>query len=288
MITRWIEEAECLDGLAKWVRETTSRLYDSSGPRPLLSGTPIGHPAHPIAVSSAIGFFTSAVAVDWTTKRGRRWASRRLIALGLLSAGPAVITGWSDWMDTADAERRVGLVHALTNTIGLSFMAISLAERTLGRPGRVTALYGATVLSAGGWLGGHLAYSMGVGIDTNAFETGPSEWTAVDVVNDGDNPVARVEVDGVRLVFVESNASFGVLADRCSHRGGPLSEGELTNDGCIRCPWHGSEFVVATGAVGRGPATSPQPTYEVRGKDSNREVRRSEQRALRNNSVRTH
>jgi nitrite reductase/ring-hydroxylating ferredoxin subunit len=141
---------------------------------------------------------------------------------------------------------------------------------------------------AGGWLGGHLAYSLGVGVDTNAFETGPSEWTAVSVVRDGDAPLARAGADGVGLVFVESDYAIHVLADRCSHRGGPLSEGELTGDGCIQCPWHGSQFVITTGGVCRGPATIPQPTYEVRGSGSNRKVCRSESRALRNNTVRTY
>ena len=41
-----------------------------------------------------------------------------------------------------------------------------------------------------------------------------------------------------------------------------LSDGELT-DGCLTCPWHGSVFRVADGAVVRGPATAPQPAFEV-------------------------
>jgi nitrite reductase/ring-hydroxylating ferredoxin subunit len=49
---------------------------------------------------------------------------------------------------------------------------------------------------------------------------------------------------------------------KCTHRGGPLNEGKL--DGSrVRCPWHGSQFKVCTGAVLRGPTTEPLKTYRV-------------------------
>jgi nitrite reductase/ring-hydroxylating ferredoxin subunit len=52
----------------------------------------------------------------------------------------------------------------------------------------------------------------------------------------------------------------------CGHYGGPLADGELTGDGepCVVCPWHGSEFRMRDGSVARGPATAPQPSFEVR------------------------
>jgi hypothetical protein len=49
--------------------------------------------------------------------------------------------------------------------------------------------------------------------------------------------------------------------------GGPLHEGELVADpggACVTCPWHASAFRVADGAVVHGPATGPQPAYDVR------------------------
>jgi nitrite reductase/ring-hydroxylating ferredoxin subunit len=54
-----------------------------------------------------------------------------------------------------------------------------------------------------------------------------------------------------------------VLADRCSHLSGPLSEGDY-RDGCLTCPWHGSTFRVSDGTVARGPATAPQPNFRTR------------------------
>ena len=49
---------------------------------------------------------------------------------------------------------------------------------------------------------------------------------------------------------------------KCTHRGGPLSEGALDGS-TVTCPWHGSQFDVCTGAVRRGPATDPLQTYPV-------------------------
>ena len=72
------------------------------------------------------------------------------------------------------------------------------------------------------------------------------------------------------------------LGDRCTHRGAPLHEGTLV-DGCIECPWHASRFSLDDGAVVRGPATRPQPAFEVQVSGGRVRVRRDEERALRRN-----
>jgi nitrite reductase/ring-hydroxylating ferredoxin subunit len=58
-----------------------------------------------------------------------------------------------------------------------------------------------------------------------------------------------------------------VLADQCTHLGGPLHQGRVaTVDGvdCVTCPWHGSVFQLADGAVRHGPATARQPAFDTR------------------------
>jgi nitrite reductase/ring-hydroxylating ferredoxin subunit/hemoglobin-like flavoprotein len=56
--------------------------------------------------------------------------------------------------------------------------------------------------------------------------------------------------------------AFCATQGECTHKQGPLSEGEL--DGSIvTCPYHGAQFDVCTGAVQRGPATQPLKTYRV-------------------------
>ncbi len=54
----------------------------------------------------------------------------------------------------------------------------------------------------------------------------------------------------------------------CPHKGGPVGEG-LVVDGIVTCPWHGSQFEVATGACVSGPAEGPlEPiTVDLQGDD---------------------
>jgi nitrite reductase/ring-hydroxylating ferredoxin subunit len=75
---------------------------------------------------------------------------------------------------------------------------------------------------------------------------------------------------------VRRGKAIDVLADKCSHLSGPLHEGrvhEVDGDACLTCPWHGSTFRLADGAVVRGPATVSQPSYETRVQDGWIQVR---------------
>ena len=78
-----------------------------------------------------------------------------------------------------------------------------------------------------------------------------------------DGRPVRQMLGEVPVVVVRVNGVVRVLADRCSHMSGPLSGGDL-DGACLTCPWHGSSFRVADGSVARGPATAPQPVFQVR------------------------
>ena len=82
----------------------------------------------------------------------------------------------------------------------------------------------------------------------------------------------RVDAGGVAVLLVRDGGEVHALADRCTHRGGPLSDGEIS-DGCVTCPWHGSRFRLADGSVERGPAAYPQPRLETRVAGGSIEVR---------------
>ena len=43
------------------------------------------------------------------------------------------------------------------------------------------------------------------------------------------------------------------VSRRCRHLGGPLDEGEIDDDGCLVCPWHGATYDVESGEMRRGP-----------------------------------
>lgn len=278
-----IEGAEPLDGVCHQIRTVAQGVVKPAPMRRFLSGTDLGHPVHPVLVQLPIGLWTSAWVLD-LMGLGKTRAVRTLVGLGVLSALPAVASGLSDWVDTDDAEARVGIVHATVNSAALACFSLSWLRRKSGHhSGALWSTLGATLATAGGFLGGHLAYALGVGVDTNAFEVGPEEWTAVRGNVPTEALVART-VDGVRVMVATNETGRFALADRCSHRGGPLSEGTLNGD-CVTCPWHGSQFELVDGAPTRGPASIAQPVYENRVVEDKLELRRSERRALRRRPV---
>ena len=214
--------------------------------------------------------------------------ARRLIGLGVLSVAPTAAAGASDWLHTQGAEQRVGLVHALANSLTAGVYALSWWERFRGHRGRGIAwsAVGGLTLAVGGWLGGHLSYALGVGVDTTAFQHAEDQWTLTvpaDHVRTGE--LTGADAGGVPILLTRrADGSVVALADRCTHRGAPLHEGALVED-CIVCPWHGSEFGL-DGAVRRGPASRPQLAYEVSERDGQVMVRvTDEQRTLRTNPI---
>jgi nitrite reductase/ring-hydroxylating ferredoxin subunit/uncharacterized membrane protein len=277
-----VERASWLDGAADAISSMLRKVVRPGAVEDLLSGTPLAHPAHPMLVAVPIGAWTSATALDLCG--GDRGTTRALVAIGTVAAIPAAATGASDWLSTTQAERRIGLVHALANAGALTLQIASLRARRDGRAaGAVLSAAALGLTSVSGWLGGHLAYAQGVGVDTTVFQQLPTEWTDMCGVDEvGDEP-SRHDVGGVPLVAFRAGPDVVVLADRCTHRGGPLHEGSVEN-GCITCPWHSSTFG-SGGEVVSGPATRPQPALEVRSVEGRIQVRRDEARSLRLNPV---
>ncbi len=141
---------------------------------------------------------------------------------------------------------------------------ISYLERARGL--RLARLAAAT---AGGLLGGHLAYRQSAG--ANQAEPVPHltepGWhdlvPAAELTGLPDRQPVKRMLGDVPVVVIGDGQHTYVLADRCSHLSGPLSDGGY-RDGCLTCPWHGSTFRVSDGTVARGPATAPQPAFRTR------------------------
>jgi nitrite reductase/ring-hydroxylating ferredoxin subunit/uncharacterized membrane protein len=282
-----IETAQILDQPAEILSGVISKAIPPGPIKDLLSGTPLGHPAHPMLVTVPIGAWTAVTVLDFFGGKGTRDAARKLTMFGALAALPTMATGASDWSDTLGAERRVGLVHAVGNYAALGVYGLSYVARRRGRHtrGKVLALAGAGLLAATGYLGGHLSYAYGVGVDTTAFQGAPEDWT--DVAADADvteGKATYVEAGGVPVLLSRVSDRVVAIFDRCTHRGAPLHEGRIAGD-CVECPWHGSKFRLVDGAVEQGPAQLPQPRLEVRITDGRILVRRTEARTLRSNPV---
>lgn len=258
-----------LDRVAGPVAGFVKRSVGHGPVKDALSGTWLGHPLHPLLTDIPIGSFTSASVLDVIGGRRGRGAADALVALGVASAVPTALAGAADWSDTYGHDQRVGVVHAVSNAVGLAFYASSLRARVRGARGRGTALalLGMASMTVGGYLGGYLAYSRGVGVNNAFTESPPDEWTPLDGDRAGDATVFvhRSPVDGAARA----------IGGRCSHAGGPLAEGRVDDARCtVTCPWHASVFRLDDGAVVHGPASVPQVAYEVRDAGGAVEVRR--------------
>lgn len=163
-----LEHASQLDGAVLRARAIASRAVPAGRLRQWALGEPLGHPAHPVVVTIPLGAWTSASVLDLLAVRrpGGARAAQTLVGFGVLTAAPAALLGAAEWLeaDTVQA-RRVGLVHAVANSVALAAYSASWLSRARGRHGAGVrfALAGATAMSAGGWLGGHLSYVLGVG-----------------------------------------------------------------------------------------------------------------------------
>ena len=77
----------------------------------------------------------------------------------------------------------------------------------------------------------------------------------------------RLPLGYLSLLVLRRGTEVRALADHCTHLGGPLHQGRLASSGaglCVVCPWHGSTFRIADGAVAHGPATARQPVFDTR------------------------
>jgi nitrite reductase/ring-hydroxylating ferredoxin subunit/uncharacterized membrane protein len=271
-----LEHAETIDKVANPVADAVNKAIPAGPVKDLLSGTRVGHPVHPILTDVAIGTLTSAVILDLVGGEAAASAADTLIGVGLASVVPTAVTGLSDWSDTWGKGRRIGMVHAGVNVVASGCFAGSLAARRSGARGvgKALALTGMGIMALGGYLGGHLTFRKGIGVDETTFEEGPADWTqlfSLEELPEGSPTTATV--DGVTILLYRTGPKVVAIHNRCSHRGGPLHEGEC--DGrTVTCPWHGSIFALDSGAIVRGPAIAPQPRFEARVTDGKVEVRR--------------
>jgi nitrite reductase/ring-hydroxylating ferredoxin subunit len=186
----------------------------------------------------------------------------------------------ADWADVRGGSRRVGAVHALGNTSALVLHTLSWLARRDGERQRARLLSGAgfTAASFSAWLGGHLSFGRGIGVNQTAFDSVPEEWTAVlDADRLADGKLVGTQAGTTPILLVRRGDQVHALDDRCSHRGCDLHEGELAGD-TITCPCHGSTFRF-DGSIVKGPATAPQPRYDARLKDGKVEVRSTQRGA---------
>lgn len=268
-----------LDTIAGPLQDIANKLFRSGsqgmGVKSLLNGTPFRHRLHPALIVVPLGAWSTAAFLDLldatqaeASERSYGPSADASIALGLMAALPAAAAGIADWVDTYDQPRRVGMAHALLNTIALTLYGASLGLRVAGgeRRGlaRVLSTLGFGVVTLSGSLGGELVYNLAVNVPWGLVYKLDDKWTdalASDNLPEGTH--RAVEIEHVAVLLYRVSGEIYAVDAVCPHAGGPLDEG--TFEGCeVECPWHQSRFDLRDGRPTQGPAATPLRTYDVR------------------------
>jgi nitrite reductase/ring-hydroxylating ferredoxin subunit len=267
-----LERAEGLDRVVGPVQQVVRKLPPGKV-RDALHGVWLGHPVHPVLVQVPVGAWMSAAFLDAIGQDG----ARHLIGLGLLASVPAAVAGSADWAEQHEQQMRTGVVHAAANTTAITLYTGSLVARGRGRRGLGKALgyAGLAAVAVGGLLGGDISYRQAGGANhaeetPHLVEPGWHDLMPLAELRPGEP--ARAVLGEVPLFVLRDDDQVYVLANKCSHMSGPLSDGdlsggELTGDRterCVTCPWHGSVFRLRDGVVVHGPATADQPAFRTR------------------------
>lgn len=272
-----VQRPKAVESAASAVQTSVLSAFESAGDtgkavKNFLHGSWLGHPLHPIMTDIPIGAYTVTAVMDAMELCGSdkyRTAADASLAVGLAGAAGAAITGITDWTGTSGQSRRVGFVHGAINGAATLMNLASLILRrkqSTRNAGIALSVVGYAATTAAAYLGGHLVYGQKMGVDhTASLGAYPLEFTDIaknDELTEG-GMICKHTGD-IPVLLARRNGRIHALVNTCSHLGGPLNEGEIVDDNCVKCPWHGSVFSLETGEVVDGPATEPQPLFETR------------------------
>ena len=226
-------------------------------------------------LTGAFGFSLAAAA---RRNRDLQTVSDYLIPAGIASGLVAAVPGVVDYLTVVPPQssgKERATKHALLNVSGLALFATSWLLGRNGRAGSVPLALqglGSALMSMAGYMGGTLVYRNQIGVDhryANAGQwqedsrehTQPRALTSAAAPLDV-NQMKLVHSGDRRIVVARTETAYAAFDDRCTHKGGPLSDGALIC-GTVQCPWHGSQFDVQTGEVKCGPAEEPIATYPI-------------------------
>jgi nitrite reductase/ring-hydroxylating ferredoxin subunit len=267
-----LESTPGLEELSNGIEGALAPLTSRRRLMDVLHGRWLGHALHPALSDLPIGMWSGVPLLDII---GDERGATALTAGGCLAAGATALTGTADWSVTAGRERRLALLHGLANGTALMIQLAALTARLRGRrhTGQVLSLAGIGASLASAFVGGELVFGRALMVDHTVWTQGPADWRPVLADAElADGAMRAVDVEGRQVLLARLGGVVHAMENTCSHAGGPLAEGTL-EDGCVVCPWHGSRFRLADGAVVGGPATFSQPRLLVRENDGHIEIR---------------
>jgi len=271
-LAKTVDRQEWLEPVEKAMETVSRTTLQPAGQkvRNFLHGTWLGHPLHPVLTDVPIGAWTTAAALDiyelWSGKKKFAAGSDAALRIGLVTAAGVAITGLNDWKETNRPAKRVGVLHALFNVGATLLYTASWLQRRRGHRtgGMVSSFAGFALMMGGAYLGAQLVYGEGIGVDHSEAPQETDKWTPIMPLEElPENEPHMCSANGVDIFIVKRNGQVFAMSEKCSHMGGPLSEGKLEGNS-IQCPWHGSRFSLETGEVLDGPATYNQPCFNVR------------------------
>jgi uncharacterized membrane protein/nitrite reductase/ring-hydroxylating ferredoxin subunit len=255
------------------------------------------HPLHPMLIPFPFAFLTGGVVCDalaWMLAYEALWPTGEfLIAAGICAGLLAAVPGIVDYLTVVpprSSGKKRATKHLLCNSGAL--VAFALAWFARGDSAAEThpvvfllELAAALLLGVGGWLGGTLVYRNQIAVDHRYADAGKWAEATVDrgsgpiditehAKDLGVNQMKLLHIGKQRVVLGRTDEGCVAFADRCTHKGGSLADGVMVC-GTVQCPWHGSQFDTATGAIRSGPATREIGAYSVRekGEDVRLELR---------------
>src|SRR5439155_15521664 len=211
------------------IQKLVGGIYKGLGPlskplRNLLSGTSVfGHPLHPALTDVPLGAWLTGVVADYlaiTTNLVPRSAGTIALALGLVVAAGAAITGYTDIQDVYGLERRTATAHGLTMTLVFLIETLSFILRLAGAypVGVGLATAGLFLTMFGMYIGGHVVYGFGTRINRLAFLHGPDGYTAVGTTtNFLEGKMRKVEVNGLDVLVVRLDGTLHAIVNTCPH-----------------------------------------------------------------------
>lgn len=148
----------------------------------------------------------------------------------------------SDFLDLVMELREAETsVYTLRDTPIFTCLAMSVREAldTLGAPGDAPALALQERVNGGGW---------------------------ARVADEAELPAGTTKIvyyQGEQVALFNTEGQLFAIGNRCSHANGQLSEGSVEGT-TVTCPYHQSEFDLASGTPLGGPAARAVPAYRVK------------------------